>query len=150
MLSPASLQNGETHAALNFAAVYKAQSVFVARGEMYDDVRLAEVADAWGMWVSEVDGNDAVAVYGAMKEACERARKGKGPVLLDARVHQPCPETRQALAAEVRSNGLDADEIDETVRKRVEGALEAARGGGPVGDETLFEAVFSTRPWFLR
>ena len=41
-------------------------------------------AAGYGVLGLQVDGNDAEAVYNATRTACEHARSGKGPVLIEA------------------------------------------------------------------
>src|SRR5205814_2939091 len=45
---------------------------------------IAEKAVAYGMPGMRVDGNDALAVYRATREARERALRGEGPTLIEA------------------------------------------------------------------
>src|SRR5690554_8139104 len=45
---------------------------------------LAQKAVAAGIKGIQVDGNDLLAMYVAMKEAAAHARSGKGPVLIEA------------------------------------------------------------------
>src|SRR5260370_3096883 len=47
---------------------------------------LAERAIAYGIPGVIVDGTDACQVYDASHEACERARRGEGPTLIEAKM----------------------------------------------------------------
>src|SRR5580700_843048 len=47
---------------------------------------LAERAIAYGIPVVIIDGTDACQIYDAAHEACERARHGKGPTLIEAKM----------------------------------------------------------------
>jgi TPP-dependent pyruvate/acetoin dehydrogenase alpha subunit len=49
---------------------------------------LADRAKAYGVASSIVDGNDVLAVYQTTKEAVERCRAGKGPVIIEAKTHR--------------------------------------------------------------
>jgi TPP-dependent pyruvate/acetoin dehydrogenase alpha subunit len=49
---------------------------------------LADRAPAYGIPGVSVDGNDVIAVYGAAREAVERARAGGGPTLIEARTYR--------------------------------------------------------------
>jgi TPP-dependent pyruvate/acetoin dehydrogenase alpha subunit len=80
--------------ALNFAAVDKAPIVFVCENNGWaistplskqagNDV-LAARGVGYGVHSIRVDGNDILAMMMAMQEACERARKGEGPTLIEA------------------------------------------------------------------
>jgi pyruvate dehydrogenase E1 component alpha subunit len=85
---------GAFHESLNIAAVWKLPAVFVVEDNLYaisvpkgisTSVRSnAERGAAYGIPAVQVDGQDAVAVYEAAKEAVERARRGDGPSLIEA------------------------------------------------------------------
>ena len=89
---------GTTHEAMNLAAVWKAPVVFVAENNHYGEFTsqsrhqciesVTERAAGYGMPGAIVDGNDLVAVYEAAVEAVGRARKGKGPTLLECKTYR--------------------------------------------------------------
>jgi pyruvate dehydrogenase E1 component alpha subunit len=89
---------GTTHEAMNLAAVWKAPVVFVAENNHYGEFTsqsrhqciesIAERAAGYGIPGAIVDGNDLVAVYEAAAEAVDRARKGKGPTLLECKTYR--------------------------------------------------------------
>ncbi len=54
---------------------------------------MAQKGLAAGIPSIKVDGNDIFAVYIAMKEAVERARKGEGPSLIEAVTYRQGPHT---------------------------------------------------------
>lgn len=93
----ASSSNG-FHSGLNFAGVWKAPCVFVlihngwAISVPSDDQMAGQSwtdkAEAYGMPGVEVDGNDVLACFGAMKELTERARRGEGPALLVVKTYR--------------------------------------------------------------
>ena len=80
------------HSGLNMAAVWKVPAVFVCMHngwaisvpscEQSAVEGFAVKADAYGMPGHEVDGNDPIASYLAMKHLVDRARAGHGPALL--------------------------------------------------------------------
>jgi pyruvate dehydrogenase E1 component alpha subunit len=84
---------GDFHEALNFAGVFKAQTVFLIQNNQFAiSVRfknqtavsnIAQKAHAYGMPGIQVDGNDVFAVYVAVSRALERARNGEGPSLIE-------------------------------------------------------------------
>jgi 2-oxoisovalerate dehydrogenase E1 component len=84
---------GDFHEALNLAAVWKLPVLFVIENNQYGlstpnreqfaCARLADRAIGYGMRGATVDGNDIVAVYGAVTDAAARARGGEGPTLLE-------------------------------------------------------------------
>jgi pyruvate dehydrogenase E1 component alpha subunit len=85
---------GDFHEGLNFAGVYGAQTVVLiqnnqwaislSRAQQTASTTLAEKALAYGIQGLLVDGNDALAVYEACHWALEHARRGDGPVLVEA------------------------------------------------------------------
>ncbi len=86
---------GVFHEGLNLAASQRAALVLILENNQWaysTPVRrqvaienLADRAKAYGILSYIVDGNDVVAVYGTAKEAVERARKGEGPILIEAK-----------------------------------------------------------------
>ncbi len=85
---------GDFHEALNFASVWQLPVVFVVQNNQWaisvpreKQTRartLAQKAIAYEMPGIQVDGNDALAVYAAVREALERGRRGEGPTLVEA------------------------------------------------------------------
>ncbi len=143
--------HGELHAALNFAALYRAQAIFVARGPLAGELPLTEAAPAWGIRAVRVPGDDGLAIWDAVAEARARAVAGEGPTVVDARLDGPLtPRDAQALQA---LSGWPPERQRET-HDRIDRALVAARRAAeaapPPALETLTEAVFSDRPWHLR
>jgi TPP-dependent pyruvate/acetoin dehydrogenase alpha subunit len=86
---------GVFHEGLNLAAAQRAPLVLVLENNQWaysTPVRLqvplknlADRARAYGIASSIVDGNDVLVVYAAAKEAVERCRAGRGPVLIEAK-----------------------------------------------------------------
>ena len=87
---------GVTYEGLNFAAVQNLGLVLIVENNLWgystpSDMQfrvkdLAERAIAYGIPGVIVDGTDACQVYDACHEACERARRGKGPTLIEAKM----------------------------------------------------------------
>ena len=85
---------GDFHAALNFAAVYKAATIFLCRNNQWAisvacqqqtaAESLAIKSTAYGMEGVRVDGNDILGVYEVTRQAACRARSGEGPTLIEA------------------------------------------------------------------
>lgn len=87
---------GVTYEGLNFAAVQDLGLVLFVENNLWgystpSDMQfrvkdLAERAIAYGIPGVIVDGTDACQVYDAAHEACQRARQGKGPTLIEAKM----------------------------------------------------------------
>jgi len=87
---------GVTYEGLNFAAVQNLGVVLFIENNLWGystpaDMQfrvkdLAERAITYGIPGVIVDGTDACQVYDAAHEACERARRGEGPTLIEAKM----------------------------------------------------------------
>ena len=85
---------GGFHEAMNMAQLYKLPVIFLCQNNRYgehtayadhtDTRSIADRAAGYGMKGVTVDGNDVHAMYGAAKDAVDRARAGEGPTLLEA------------------------------------------------------------------
>jgi pyruvate dehydrogenase E1 component alpha subunit len=94
LLGDGATSEGDTHEALNFAAVWQAPVVFLVQNNGYAiSVPLAKQTAAptlaakgigYGVPALLIDGNDAAAVYAAVKDGVERAASGGGPTLIEA------------------------------------------------------------------
>lgn len=88
-----SASEGDSLTALNFAAVYRSQTLFICRNNGYaistgveDQYRgdgIAARALSFGFPAIRVDGNDVVAVYNATKAARRRSIEEGTPVLIE-------------------------------------------------------------------
>jgi 2-oxoisovalerate dehydrogenase E1 component alpha subunit len=117
---------GDWHEGLNFAGIYKLPVIFVCENNHYaisvpqsKQMAIEHVADrasGYGFPGVVVDGNDALACYGAMKAAHERARAGEGPTLVECLTY--------------RFLGHTSDDDDKTYRSREE--VEEHRHDDPV------------------
>ncbi len=94
LLGDGATSEGDTHEALNFAAVWRAPVVFFVQNNGYAisvpvakqtaAPSLAHKAIGYGMPGVLIDGNDPAAVYAAVRVAVERAAAGEGPTLIEA------------------------------------------------------------------
>jgi pyruvate dehydrogenase E1 component alpha subunit len=85
--------SNDFHAAMNFAAVYRAPVLFLCRNNGYaislptaqqTAVRtLAEKAAAYRVPASRVDGNDVLAVWRVVRDGVRRATEGGGPSFIE-------------------------------------------------------------------
>jgi 2-oxoisovalerate dehydrogenase E1 component len=153
------------HESLNFAGVMRAPVVFVCENNLYATAtalsqvtlnpEIATRAAAYGIPGVAVDGNDVAAVWQAAQEAIERARRGEGPTLIEAKTYRTvghhegdpvvgiyrtqaeidewtrrCPvETfrRRIIEDYAVVTGREVDEIDARVDAEVARAIEFAR-----------------------
>jgi 2-oxoisovalerate dehydrogenase E1 component len=89
---------GTFHESLNMAATWDLPVIFVCENNMYGMsvpwakvTHLPDVASracAYGIPGEVVDGMDVLAVRGAVAKAVERARKGEGPTLIEAKTYR--------------------------------------------------------------
>jgi len=91
-----SSNQGDVHEGLNFAAIHKLPFILVIENNGYAisvpsskqlaTENVADRAAGYGIPGVIVDGSDVLACYRASKEAIDRARQGKGPTLIEAKV----------------------------------------------------------------
>lgn len=153
------MNQGSVHEAMVFAAANKLPLVIVCENNGWAEMtpasmtaftgNLADRAAPYGITAIVVDGNDPVAVHGAVATAAARARAGEGPTLIEAKTtrltghytrdiqhyrpkddtesaqaRDPLPRLRQALLA----SGVAAHELDEIetqVTREIDAAAEA-------------------------
>lgn len=107
---------GDFHEACNFAGIHKVPVIFLCENNLYaisvhqsKQMAIENVADraaGYGFPGVVVDGNDVLATYAAMKEAVDRARRGEGPTLVEAKTYRIVPHS--------------SDDDDRTYRSREE------------------------------
>jgi 2-oxoisovalerate dehydrogenase E1 component alpha subunit len=149
---------GEVHEAMNFAGVHNLPVIFVCENNGYaisvpldrqvGGGNVAVRAQGYGFPGVLVDGSDPLACYAAAREAHERARRGDGPTLIEARVvrltsHSSDDDQRRyrdpaevealkgqdplaRFAAQLRGWDLLTDERDEQLRAEVKAEVNEA------------------------
>jgi 2-oxoisovalerate dehydrogenase E1 component alpha subunit len=158
IMGDGSSNQGDVHEALNFAAIHRLPFLFVVENngwaisvpaEKQLSVRdVAQRASSYGIPGVVVDGTDVLACYVASREAFDRARRGDGPTLIEAKVtrltghssddqqtkyrsedelaegraHDPLPIFR----ARLREAGLLSDAIEAEIGAEVAAAVEDA------------------------
>jgi pyruvate dehydrogenase E1 component alpha subunit len=171
---------GDFHEALNFAGVWKVPVVFICqnngwaisvpRGTQTAAQTLAQKAISYGFDGIQVDGNDALAMFVATRDALARARAGGGPTLIEAVTYRllmhttaddpkkyRSPEEEQQwwqrdplrrMRSYLEGRGLWDEprqaKLEEELRTEVDGAvkaMEAFRAGRP---DAPFDHVFGT------
>lgn len=90
--------SGYFHEALNMAALWKLPIVYVCENNLYgmstsvkrtvSVPNIADRAQAYGIPGVIIDGNDIFAVMEAVGKAAERARRGEGPTLIEAKTYR--------------------------------------------------------------
>lgn len=112
--------DGLFHESLNLAAVWRAPIVFACVNNQYAGDQPYEAAHpvasvtaraaAYGIMAQRVDGQDAQAVLAAAREAVDRAREGRGPVLIECLTYRTTAHVlRHADGAEDRRRREEID-----------------------------------------
>jgi 2-oxoisovalerate dehydrogenase E1 component alpha subunit len=170
---------GDFHEALNFAGIHKLPVIFLCEFNAYAisvpqsrQMAIENVAiraQGYGFPGVTIDGNDILAVYGTTREAWERARRGQGPTLIEAKTYRLLPHSSDDDDKRYRSreeveewhrqdplerfrhylketNVLD-DEQDATIQKRVKEevneATEYAERAPDPSPETFLTNLFA-------
>ncbi|WDT81939.1 MAG: thiamine pyrophosphate-dependent dehydrogenase E1 component subunit alpha [Candidatus Manganitrophus sp.] len=115
---------GDFHEGLNFAGVFHLPIVFICQNNHWAisvplsrqtaAATLAQKAIAYGFEGIQVDGNDVFAVYTAVKNALEKARRGEGPTLIECYTYRLSDHTTADDASRYRK----VEEVA-TWRKRI-------------------------------
>ena len=135
MLGDGATSEGDTHEALNFAAVWKAPVVFLVQNNGYAiSVPLAKQTAAptlaakgigYGVPSLLIDGNDAAAVYAAVRAGVERAADGGGPTLIEAITYRIEAHTNADDATRYRSSAEVSAWLERDPIARLEAYLTA-------------------------
>ena len=168
---------GAFHEGVNMGAIWRLPVIYVVENNLYGastpvgmvvrTEKISERASIYKIPGVTVDGNDALAVYEAAKEAVVRARDGEGPTLLelmtyritghsrrDPSLYQPKEEKKKAkenepivcFAKHLLSEGIagqqELDEIDSQLEAEVEDAVKAAMAAPLPRPEDALKDVF--------
>lgn len=173
---------GDVHEALNFAGVWKAPVVFIAVNNQFaistplSKQTAAESfalrAAGYGFPGVQVDGNDPLAVYAAVRDALERAKRGEGPTLIEALTYrllmhttaddptkyrdeditremwslEPLIRTRKLLEARGLWDAERQSSEETAIKAEIEEVVQAMEALQPFPPETAFDHVFAERP----
>jgi pyruvate dehydrogenase E1 component alpha subunit len=142
LLGDGATSEGDTHEALNFAAVWKAPVVFLVQNNGYAiSVPLAKQTAAptlaakgigYGVPSLLIDGNDAAAVYAAVRASVERAAAGGGPTLIEAITYRIEAHTNADDATRYRADAEVSAWLERDPIARLEAHL---RANGLLDDE---------------
>jgi pyruvate dehydrogenase E1 component alpha subunit len=163
---------------MNFAGVWHLPIVFVVQNNQWaisvplkkqtHSRTIAQKALAYGFPGLQVDGNDALAVYAASREAVERARRGDGPSLIECvtyrlSMHTTSDDpTKYRSAEEVQAwerkdpltrfgaylqkrNLLDGG-LEEEIDAEIGRAVRSFEAIGPADPLGMFDHAYATRP----
>jgi pyruvate dehydrogenase E1 component alpha subunit len=169
---------GTFHEAANAASIWKLPVVWLCENNGYAISmsverstavkNIADRAAGYGMPGVVVDGMDVVAVYEAVAQAVDRARRGEGPTLIEAKCYRfrghfegdPQPyrsaeelelwkkrDPIESLASKLISKKIKSKDELEAIRSRIlkeveAAADEAAKAPGPTR-ERLFEGIYA-------
>jgi len=173
---------GDFHEGLNFAAIHKLAVIYFCENNGYAITESAEkempiknVADraaGYGLRGITVDGNDVTAVYQTTRMAVDDCRRGRGPVLIEAKTYRLVPHsssdddrryrTREELAEWIKRDPLDrhrayleehglldaaeADELTARAAAEVKEALAWAETQPDPEPESVYRNVFAEAP----
>jgi len=177
---------GDFHEALNFGGVFKPQTVFFIQNNQWAISvpfkrqtaagSIAQKAHAYGIPGIQVDGNDALAVYAASKEALDRARRGEGPTLIEAltyrmeshttaddatryrpdedleywRQRDPVDRMHKFLTAQKLWNDKKEQALLDECATAVETGVAALESMPPADPTDIVSYMFKDLPWNLR
>lgn len=137
LLGDGATSEGDTHEALNFAAVWKAPAVFLIQNNGYAiSVPLAKQTAAptlaakgigYGIPSLLVDGNDAAAVFAAVRAGVQRAAAGGGPTLIEALTYRIEAHTNADDATRYRPEQEVSSWLARDPIARLEAYLRSAR-----------------------
>jgi pyruvate dehydrogenase E1 component alpha subunit/2-oxoisovalerate dehydrogenase E1 component alpha subunit len=173
------------HAAMNFASVYKAPCVLVCQNNQWSisvpvsrqtaSVTLAIKGRAYGVPSVRVDGNDLLAVYKAVREGADRARRGEGPTFIEAVTYRigahstsddptryrsdaevagwqkkdPLDRLRRHVALLGLTDDAKDAAIDAELGLEIAAAVKAVEDLPAPARATMFDDVYQELPWNL-
>jgi len=143
-LGDGATSEGDTHEALNFAAVWKAPVVFLVQNNGYAiSVPLSKQSAApslahkgvgYGVPSLLIDGNDPAMVHAAVSSAVEAGRAGQGPTLIEAVTYRLEAHTNADDAARYRTDDEVAGWLARDPLRRLAAYLQAT---GDLDDGTV-------------
>ncbi|WP_018931646.1 thiamine pyrophosphate-dependent dehydrogenase E1 component subunit alpha [Gracilibacillus lacisalsi] len=139
-LGEGSSNQGDFHEGLNFAGVHKLPVIFMVENNKYaisvplnKQVACENISDraiGYGIKGIKVDGNEAIEVYEAVKQAHQRALNGEGATLIEAVSYRLTPHS--------------SDDDDMTYRTKDEVTNEKSKDGIVRFQNFLFEKGYLT------
>ncbi|MDO4773400.1 MAG: pyruvate dehydrogenase (acetyl-transferring) E1 component subunit alpha [Bacillota bacterium] len=142
---------GDFHEAINFCAINETASVFVIQNNQWaistpisiqtKSKTFAGKGEAYGVRGIVVDGNDALAVYAATKEAIDLARAGKGPSIIEMYTYRMGPHTTSDDPSVYRDEAITEEWRKKDPIDRLEAYLIEKGAWTPEQSEKLREEV---------
>ena len=171
---------GAFHESMNLAAIWKLPIIFVINNNVYGEYTRIDLstpiedlhirAESYAMPHAKLDGMDIYAVQSGMQEAIDRARRGDGPTLIEAKTYRfsghsradqalyrpegelemwqkrdPILVTEQALT---KKGLLDASKIEEMKAKAVaivDAAIVQAKSDPEPTAKDMFSNIFTSQ-----
>jgi 2-oxoisovalerate dehydrogenase E1 component alpha subunit len=182
LIGDGATSKGDLYEAMNFAGVYKLPLVFIINNNQWAisvplrlqtaSKTLAQKAIAAGFPGEQVDGNDAIAVHDAAREAIAGARSGKGPCLVEAVTYrlgdhttaddaaryrspeevqahwkeEPIGRLRAYLVSQKAWGKAEEEQLSADCQTRVEAAVERYLATAPRAPETMFDHLYGKLP----
>ncbi|MED4081449.1 pyruvate dehydrogenase (acetyl-transferring) E1 component subunit alpha [Halalkalibacterium halodurans] len=169
---------GSFHEAVNLASIWKLPVVFICENNQYgmsgsvkEMINIEHIADraaGYGIPGMVVDGNDVFAVMNVVGRAVDRARRGEGPTIVEAKTYRwkghsksdakkyrtreeekewrekdPIARLRATLVKEGIVTEEEADSIQEEAKQKIEDSVQFARNSPEPEIESLLEDVYA-------
>ena len=166
---------GAFHEALNMAQLWKVPGVYVIENNQYGEYTpyrmasalsgdLAHRAEAYGMANPVVDGQDALAGYGAVREARARALAGDGPTLIEAKTYRYRGHSRtdpgkyrpegeleewklrdpiEILGSRLAAEGFLSEDLAVSIKAEIQASIDAASNAAELSPWPTFEEAES-------
>jgi pyruvate dehydrogenase E1 component alpha subunit len=171
--------SGAFHEGMGLASAWSLPVLFVCQNNQYqqstptrDYTRLTDIADrakGYGIPGITVDGNDAVAVAEAAREAIEKCRKGEGPILIVGNTYRtvghhmgdpgtsyrtkeeveewkkkdPIKRLRQQMVQNNIATDTELDEIEQNVLRELDEAVKFAQESPEPAPEEAPEDIYA-------
>lgn len=178
MFGDGAANEGTFHESLNMAALWKLPVLFLCENNQYGMsmavgratavLPIVKRADAYGIPGYRVDGNDLLGVFETVRKAADEARRGEGPVLVEAETYRwkghsksdrnlyrtqeemetwkerdPIARVRAGLIAAQFITETNADEIALKAQNTIEEALAYADASPDPEEHTLTDYVYA-------
>lgn len=167
---------GIFYESLNFASLKKLPVIFICENNFYSthmpiaeilaDTNIAKKAKIFNMPGFQADGNDVIEIFQIAKKTIERAKKGKGPTLIECQTYRwqghvgPSDDLDEGLRSKKELNfwmrkcpikrlekvlkitNQEKEKISEKIEKEIEEAVIFAKKSSYPSKKELFTEVF--------